>query len=192
MDKTNEGGIKNVAVSNSIKNGNAEVHVILKHFAGNTNADRALYNVDGNQVPRFPELAVKSAGFIDDFGCPHPMYREPDENTDSNGFDLHFPIIKDYHVSKGTILIRFGRDSGRFLSVQGTRFEELAIGLTKDSLPYQEYIVATDHFYVTKGIVAPQPQFGTVGKGGGIQYMTDRSISKLLKEGELQKYNAKC
>lgn len=96
MDKTNEGGIKNVAVSNGIKNGNAEVFTIQEHFTGNANAGRLLYNVDGNPAPRFPELAVKSAGFIDESGCPHPMYLEPDENTDGNGFDefgAHTPSI---------------------------------------------------------------------------------------------------
>ena len=182
MYKTNEGGIKNVAVSNDIKNENTSVSVSEEKYKNQPVG----YNFFGEPVHGKGRLADSVPGYYDANEIPHPEYQESNHDIDGNGFDLHYPIIERYHIPKGTILIRFGSEYGRFLSTENANFDNLAIGLDIRSIPYREYMVITDDFYVTKGIVGDQPGFGMHGQGGAIQYKTYYPVSDLVNAGILQ------
>lgn len=114
-----------------------------------------------------------------------PNYQKPNTDVDGNGFDLHHPVIWHYHVPKGTVIIRFGNEYGRFLSTEDACFDNLAIGLDIHSIPYRKYLVTTDDFYVTKGVVGDQSNFGIHGKGGAIQYMAEKT-SYFFNNNEIQ------
>ena len=181
MDKLRNGGIKNVAVSNGIKNENASVSVPKEKYKNQPVG----YNFFGDPVYGKGCLADGVPGYYDAQGVPRPKYQEPNQDVDENGFDLHYPVIEHFHISKGTILIRFGSEYGRFLSTEDACFDNLAIGLDIRSIPYREYMVITDDFYVTKGIVGDQPGFGIHGKGGAVQYMVKPSVISLVSNGIL-------
>lgn len=173
MDILQKGGIKNVDVSDDDKKDTVQDYIPKNYL--------------GEPVDIIPKLASTVPGWVDETGYPHPCYQSPNKDVDGNGFDLHFPIINNCHIPKGTILARLGNDYGRFLSIPGTKFEALAIGYDWRSIPYNEFEVISDEFYCTVGIVAPQPQFGKQGKGHGIQCMADQPISFLLRHKILQR-----
>ena len=182
MDNLRNGGIKNVAVSNGIKNENTSVSVPKEKYKNQPVG----YNFFGDPVYGKGCLADGVPGYYDAQGVPRPKYQEPNQDVDENGFDLHYPVIEHFHISKGTILIRFGSEYGRFLSVADACFDNLAIGLDIRSIPYRKYMVITDDFYVTKGIVGDQLNFGIHGEGGAIQYMTFHTAHELVQEGTLK------
>lgn len=114
------------------------------------------------------------------------------EYADKNGFDTRNAESNGtYKISlilpKDTVIIRFGSENGKFTAPKNTRYEEVALPYTIDSVEYHEYRVAADGLYVQciveKGRVAPmfkQP-------GGGIQYLHDKSIHSLVFEGQLER-----
>lgn len=178
MSEFYKGGIKNV---NSINNED----VLKKVSVDKVENQIAGYNFFGEPVYGKGCLAEGVPGYYDSNGIPRPKYQDPDENVDGNGFDLHYPIIEHYHIPKGTIIIRFGNKYGHFFSIKDACFDNLAIGLDIQSIPYRRYMVTADDFYVTKGIVGKQPYFGSYGSGGGIQYMTHYSAYALVENGTL-------
>lgn len=80
-----------------------------------------------------------------------------------------------------TLVDRYGKSTGNFLSPIGTPFEERALPASFKNKEYHKYMVK-DSFRVKESITAPwfdQP-------GGGIQYMTGEIIGELVDKGYLE------
>jgi hypothetical protein len=82
-------------------------------------------------------------------------------------------------LKAGTVIDRYGAETGRFLSPGGTPFE--ARSLPTGSGPLRAYEVAKP-LEVQAGITAPA--FGQSGLG--IQYMTSKSVADLIRAGYLK------
>lgn len=114
------------------------------------------------------------------------------EFSDDDGFDIRnieengtYKI--SYILPRGTVIVRFGSEFGKFTAPQFTKFEEVALPYTIESVEYHEYRVVADGLLVQciveKGRVAPmfdQP-------GGGVQYVHSKSINSLIKDNQLER-----
>jgi Tuberculosis necrotizing toxin len=107
-------------------------------------------------------------------------YRWPDADTQPNGFDSpeeRHPAV----IGAGSVIDRFGKADGRFLSPTGTPYEQR--GLPPQNLDdgYHQYQVIKD-IPVWAGKIAPamgQP-------GGGIQYLSPNTVADLILTGHLK------
>ena len=84
-------------------------------------------------------------------------------------------------LKPGTMLGRYGAPGGSFLAPYGTPFNKLGLPYYKKFGELKVYKVMKS-CDVDAGIVAPAYGSG----GGGIQYMTGKSVKKLLKKGVLK------
>ena len=112
--------------------------------------------------------------------------------ADEHGFDK--PNIEkngqytiQYTLPKGTKIVRYGAERGHYSAPENTRFEEVALPYTIESVEYHEYRVIAKGLrvrcIVEKGKVAPmfnQP-------GGGVQYLHNTSILELIRENKLER-----
>lgn len=112
------------------------------------------------------------------------------EFADEHGFDMRNREENGYYyietvLPKGTMLIRYGSEFGRFTAPKGTRYDELALPYIEETVAYHEYRVANDQgCQVQKGRVAPMFD----SKGGGIQfYHLPATVNSLLKEKVLER-----
>lgn len=113
--------------------------------------------------------------------------------SDDNGFDLRNIEKNGKHyieinLPKGTQLIRYGRETGKYTAPKGTRYEELSLPYIKSSVEFHEYRVIVDsitvYCTVNKGIVAPMFDCN----GGGVQYFhLDGSIRKMVQKNILER-----
>lgn len=81
-------------------------------------------------------------------------------------------------LQSGKIIDRYGGNSGKFFSPDGTDYEARALPPFMEGEPYTRYEIVVP-FEVKSGIIAPwfnQP-------GGGIQYLADYSVEELLDLG---------
>ncbi|MFC0429495.1 TNT domain-containing protein [Kutzneria buriramensis] len=107
-------------------------------------------------------------------------YHWPDADTQPNGFDSpeeRHPAV----IESGSVIDRFGKADGRFLSPAGTPYEQR--GLPPQNLDdgYHQYQVMKD-IPVWAGKIAPamgQP-------GGGIQYLSPTTVADLILSGHLK------
>jgi hypothetical protein len=107
-------------------------------------------------------------------------YHWPNEYTQPNGFDSpeeRHPAV----IESGSVIDRFGKADGRFLSPTGTPYEQR--GLPPQNLDdgYHQYQVIKD-IPVWAGKIAPamgQP-------GGGIQYLSPNTVADLILTGHLK------
>ncbi|MCD8023807.1 MAG: TNT domain-containing protein [Lachnospiraceae bacterium] len=114
------------------------------------------------------------------------------EYADEHGFDIrHLEANGSYKIEVelpyGTILIRYGNETGRFTAPQFTRYEDLSLPYLKDTVEYNEYKVTAEKIRlickVIKGRVAP----GFGSPGGAIQYLHPMTIRKSLQKGILER-----
>ncbi len=98
---------------------------------------------------------------------------------DNRGFEGD-PHVKT--LQPGTLIDRYGYDSGTFVSPKGTPYTERALPLGTDKKPYTVFEVVKP-VEVDAGKIAPW--FGE--KGGGIQYEFQQKISELIEQGILRK-----
>ena len=113
-------------------------------------------------------------------------------HADRDGFDI-FNIEKngyykiEVELPYGTIIIRYGNETGRFSAPKGTKYEELALPYVKETVEYNEYKIIADRAkvmcIVEKGKVAP----GFGSNGGAIQYMHPMSMIKLMRKNILER-----
>lgn len=114
------------------------------------------------------------------------------EHADDDGFDVtnieengkyKMKIILPY----GSMLIRYGSETGNFTAPKGTKYEELALPYIKDTVEYNEYRVIAKGIkvicVVEKGIVAP----GFGSSGGAIQYLHPMSMLDSIKKNLLER-----
>ena len=123
---------------------------------------------------------------------PEVNWPEEDAFVDDEGFDKtrhyengNYKIFK--RLPYGTELIRYGNERGSFTAPKGTPYEKLSLPYKKESIEYYEYTVIADSItvlcIVEEGIVAPA--FGM--EGGGIQYLHEMPIERLIKRGMLRR-----
>ncbi len=113
-------------------------------------------------------------------------------HADRDGFDI-FNIEKngyykiEVELPYGTIIIRYGNETGRFSAPKGTKYEELALPYVKETVEYNEYKIIADRAkvmcIVEKGKVAP----GFGSNGGAIQYMHPMSMIELMRKNILER-----
>ncbi len=153
------------------------------------------YNCFGEAIPVPFQFASPDfdSGTLDRFGNPVADYsRCKTEFSDDNGFDIrnveengHYKVR--YILPKGSVIIRYGHEYGRYTAPEHTPFEELSLPYTIESLEYHEYKVLSEGLpvqcIVEKGRVAPmfhQP-------GGGVQYLHSNSIHSLVWNEQLER-----
>ncbi|NLK72342.1 MAG: TNT domain-containing protein [Clostridiales bacterium] len=97
----------------------------------------------------------------------------------NNGFEGK-PVIKT--LKPGTLVDRYGSETGKFVSPQGTPYSNRALPPGSDARPYNAYEVVKP-IDVQSGKIAPwfdQP-------GGGTQYQFSQSIEDLIQSGYLRR-----
>jgi hypothetical protein len=129
------------------------------------------------QKPRDPRLKenLDRKWFKEDGSLRWPNGEEP--GTLPNGFREE--PYRDV-IQPGTVLDRYGSESGNFLSPSGTPYGQRALPYDASKLPYNQYTVVKP-LPVSAGRAAPcfdEP-------GGAVQYLTNMSISDLIAEGYL-------
>lgn len=152
-------------------------------------------NVFGDTISTLYQLASPDfgTGEMGAFGIPVVAWEQwrPDI-ADEHGFDTHNIEENGAHtitctLPKGTVIIRFGSELGRYTAPQGTHYEEVSLPYTIESMEYHEYRVVADGLevrcVVQKGRVAPmfrQP-------GGGVQYLHEHSIRSLVRGQQVER-----
>lgn len=113
-------------------------------------------------------------------------------HADNDGFDtLNIEETGNYKMEVelpyGTIIIRYGNETGRFSAPKGSKYEELALPYVKETVEYNEYKIIADGVKVVciveKGKVAP----GFESNGGAIQYMHPMSMIELMRNNILER-----
>ena len=112
--------------------------------------------------------------------------------ADKDGFDTR-NIVEggkykiEVELPRGTIVIRYGNEVGRFSAPKGVKYEDLALPYVKATVEYNEYRVIAKSIKVScvveKGIVAP----GFGSKGGVVQYMHPISIRESIRTKLLER-----
>lgn len=101
--------------------------------------------------------------------------------SDENGFDVNNVEDNGKHIMevclpKGTHIIRYGSEMGRFTAPKGTPYDQLGLPYVKESVEFHEYIVIADSIKVlckvNRGKVAPIFD----SQGGGVQYQHFNTI----------------
>ena len=148
--------------------------------------------VSGVRVPKKPEYGT---GKFDDNGeelINWEGFRT--EYADQHGFDIreineNGEYWEDISLPRGTVIIRYGPESGKYTAPLGASYDELALPYKRSTVEFHKYIVKSLTFTVRaakvlKGIVAPMFD----SNGGAVQfYHLERNISELLKRRILRR-----
>lgn len=114
------------------------------------------------------------------------------EYADEDGFDLrnieeNGDYIMEVELPKGTLLIRYGSERGRFTAPRNTQYDTLGLPYIKETIEFHEYVVIADSVKVlckvTRGIVAPMFD----SNGGAVQYLHPSSMLELTKRKRVLK-----
>ncbi|MBR1497799.1 MAG: TNT domain-containing protein [Oscillospiraceae bacterium] len=117
-------------------------------------------------------------------------YRQ--EYADSDGFDLrnmeeNGNYCMEVELPKGTVLIRYGSEMGRFTAPKHTPYDALGLPYVRETVEYHEYEVVADSIKVfcrvKRGRVAPMFD----SDGGGIQYLHPQTILELTRRKHVLK-----
>lgn len=138
-----------------------------------------LVSACASQPPPQPQ-----AGLRPDLGArwlnPNGSARYPSE---ADGFWQGFNEAPSVVVlPPGTLLDRFGRETGRYLAPLGASFPARAVAFVCADAPYHTYRVRAP-LPVLAGRIAPW--FGE--PGGGIQFLVDASVGELVAMGVLER-----
>lgn len=142
--------------------------------------------------PRRLKKPEYDTGKTDALGDPIPDWSYLSEKADEHGFDKtnvesNGKYIIEIELPPGTIIIRYGRESGSYSAPQGSDYDKLAMPYIKETVPYNEYKVIANSVVVTcvveKGKVAP----GFDSEGGAIQYYHSISIFESVRKGMLER-----
>jgi len=87
-------------------------------------------------------------------------------------------------VKSGTILDRYGSETGRFLGEPGTTVSQRGMAQGAEGLPYTQYRVVKP-FDAQVGPAAPVPSFGA--SGGATQFLPGKTVKQLVDEGFLER-----
>ena len=107
------------------------------------------------------------------------------DGFDTNNVETNGEYLIEVCLPKGTHLIRFGSETGRFTAPEGTPYDQLGLPYVRESVEFHEYTVIADSVKVLckvkQGKVAPIFD----SPGGGIQYLhfsTIRESMRIKKE----------
>lgn len=128
----------------------------------------------------FAKKDEKGNPILDGNGNPIPDYEGQAPNNGFKESPEELEKSGNYTLSKGTTVVRYGSERGSFVTDPGTPYSKLSLPYDENSVEYHEYTVNCD-IACTKGTVAPA--FGQ--EGGGVQYMTNETISDLIESGAL-------
>ncbi len=113
-------------------------------------------------------------------------------NADADGFDLdnleengRYKI--EVRLPYGTILIRYGNETGRFTAPQFTQYEKLSLPYVKDTVEYNEYRVIADNIKLICCVVKGRAAAGFDCPGGAVQYLHPMTIRQSLRENILER-----
>ena len=145
-------------------------------------------NSSGEVLSGNPVLRDPSFGTGDFYSNGDPVVdwnKFQTDDSDELGFCLsHNEFYGLYYIDvilpRGTMLVRYGNEYGRFTAPLGTKYNEIALPYVEETVEYHEYRVAADSFKVRcevrKGIVAPKFD----SPGGGVQYYHLNGIIRQL------------
>lgn len=142
--------------------------------------------------PRRLKKPEYGTGKIDTLGDPEVDWSFLSKEADVHGFDItnlesNGKYVIEIELPPGTIIIRYGRESGKYTAPEGTDYEKLAMPYVKETVPYYKYKVISKNVLVTcvveKGKVAP----GFDSDGGAIQYYHRLTIFQSVREGILER-----
>ena len=111
---------------------------------------RNKYNYLGKNITTEPvAITDNSFGWVYSNGIPHINWGEEDDICDKDGFDKRYRpyqngklyTIDDYVIPRGTIICRYGSPIGRFTTLKGVKYEDLALPYIKETIEYHEYKV---------------------------------------------------
>ena len=150
------------------------------------------YNCFGEELEdgSVPELRDPSFGEVVD-GEVVPFWPEEDETVDADGFDKTAADESGNYrheviLPRGTMLCRYGLESGITTTTLGSPYEMLGLPYKVETIEYHEYMVVADgvkvRCIVDKGWVAKAFD----SEGGAIQFMHRQSITDELKDGKLK------
>ena len=107
--------------------------------------------------------------------------------ADQYGFDMRKKSVEGIYCTEvilphGTIIIRYGPESGKYTAPEGTSYDTLALPYERSTVEFHKYKVNTPlqvaYVKVRKGIVAPMFD----SDGGAVQfYHFKNNIRELLK-----------
>ena len=124
-------------------------------------------------------------------GTDFPDWAEESDDNDSDGLDKHNVEANgsykiEVELPKGTMLCRYGADTGSNTTPIGTEYELIGLPWKKETLQYHEYRVIANgvrvKLSVTKGRVAPAFD----SPGGAIQFIHHQSIAEEMATGKLE------
>lgn len=87
-------------------------------------------------------------------------------------------------MQPGTILDRYGSETGRFLGEPGATISQRGMAQGTEAMPYTQYRVLKP-LEAQVGPAAPVSEFGA--SGGATQYLPGRTIEQLVKDGYLER-----
>ncbi|WP_207654793.1 glycohydrolase toxin TNT-related protein [Acetivibrio saccincola] len=136
----------------------------------------------GSNTPKAEIVDKNNRTFAGDKGTRSTQWVDEAGNIKwppNNGFD-GTPTTKT--LKPGTIVDRYGGETGKFVSPKGTPYTNRSLPPGSDARPYNVYEVVKP-IDVQSGKIAPwfdQP-------GGGIQYQFPQSIEELIRSGHLRR-----
>lgn len=122
--------------------------------------------------------------------------------ADADGFDMRYKYSDEQYyicavLEPGTMIIRYGPDTGCFTAPLGSKYENLGLPYIRDSVEFHRYLVKKRcrslGVRVKEGKVAPIFD----SEGGAVQYMhigengKKIRIRELIKQGLLERANTK-
>lgn len=111
-------------------------------------------------------------------------YRQ--DSADDDGFDKRHQeengdYLMEVSLPKGTLLLRYGSETGHFTAPLHTPYETLGLPYVRETVEYHEYRVEADGLrvlcLVKRGRAAPMFD----SPGGGVQYLHPNSIRVLIR-----------
>jgi hypothetical protein len=122
------------------------------------------------QEPTDSAGAIAAEGGSAGSGAIEPLWAQAPDNGFLGGWST------DESLQPGTVIDRYGGETGRFFSPEGTPFEERSLPAGSGPLNTYEVLKALD---VRVGLAAPA--FGEPGLG--IQYMSSQTVADLIRAG---------
>lgn len=136
-------------------------------------------------------------GVIYPNGEPAVNWKLLSHYADKDGFDIrnvekNGKYKNEIELPYGTIIIRYGNETGRFSAPKGTKYEDLALPYIKDTVEYNEYKVVAEvikvRCIVNSGKVAP----GFGSEGGAVQYLHPITIRQSVESKLLERIGLQC
>lgn len=140
--------------------------------------------------PRRLKKPEYGTGKIDGAGDPEVNWSYLSKEADEHGFDKsnlesNGKYIIEIELPPGTVIIRYGKESGKYTAPDGTDYEKLALPYVKETVPYYKYKVSTNSLRVTCIVIQGRVAPGFGSPGGAVQYCHRLTILQSVRAGIL-------